>query len=489
VQGAFTKRFFVLAVGAILLLWPLAWNRSAVLFDDTIPYLMDGRQVWFAADRAVHLFHKAKPAGAASASEAGADAVNRPHDPLGGRSPYYGAFAWGGRLMGGLGLVVVLQAAWLAGMILDAWALLGIPQAPWRLAGMAVIAVTTSLAFFVTTIMPDAFAGAVPLSICLIWFCRSRMSRWSLAFWWLSLTASMLFHTSFLIWGFALLGCLAVVYARKLRAFVPSLIISAAAFCIAVTGTAAISAVTLRITGVKITPIPFLLARTIGDGTAAKVLQQDCPQARYVTCRFVKDLPLTADEFLWRDRWVTLPVDQRAAVASEQDAIVFKALTRYPAEQFVRSTQNGIVQLGALGLGGYEKNRTLELEVGRWELSSDMAGFRTSPVWTTPAELGALAGFWKILYLAAAVLAVVGLAARKGPAAQLSAEVRSVLAWLLIAVVIGALEHGALSGVQGRYGSRVSWLPMFTLCTLTWAWIAQREYLQRIRLVWAEVEP
>jgi hypothetical protein len=479
VQKEITKNIAIWLTGSILLIWPLVWNGSVVLFNDTVPYLMDGRQVWSTIARAAHVTHKAGPAAGVSETAAGAVAVpGKAHKPLGGRSPYYGAFAWGGRLLGGLDVAAAVQAAWLAGMILGAWRLLGVPQARWRLAGVAVLAAATSLGFFAATIMPDVFAGAIPLSICVIWFCRSRMSPWSRAFWWLSLTASMLFHTAYLLTGIALVGCLTVVYARKLHVFAPSLILCATALCIAFVGTAAISTVTLRLTGAKVTPVPFLLARTIDDGTAAKVLKQDCPQVRYATCRYVKDLPLSSEDFLWNDPkstpWVDLPADERAAIAGEQNTIVFKALTRYSVEQLAKSAANGIAQLGALSLSGFERNQDLELEVRGTELSSDMARFRTSPVWTTPATLRVMAGFWKTLYFVAAVLAIVGLAARKGPAVRLGPDTRQVLAWLLVGVVISALENGVLSGVFGRYGARISWLPMFALCTLAYAAIAQR---------------
>ena len=70
-QKAFAKNFLVWIASTILLLWPLAWNRGPILFNDTVHYLMYGRQVWSAVGHAAHVAPKAPPLAAPVAPRTG----------------------------------------------------------------------------------------------------------------------------------------------------------------------------------------------------------------------------------------------------------------------------------------------------------------------------------------------------------------------------------------------------------------------------------
>ena len=200
----------IFALTTLMFCWPLAYNRDAILFSDTVPYLTAGREVWAGLGNLTHV-HAAKAATkAASVSESGASPDAHVHRAISGRSPYYGAFAWQSRRFGGIVGVGVAQAAWLALVVLAAFPTLGITTWPRQLAAAGTLAATTSLPFFVATVMPDAFAGVGALSIGLLWCFGREMSRGRQIFWLFNLLAATLFHMSFLLASASLLFLLLV---------------------------------------------------------------------------------------------------------------------------------------------------------------------------------------------------------------------------------------------------------------------------------------
>jgi hypothetical protein len=229
-----------------------------------------------------------------------------------------------------------------------------------------------------------------------------------------------------------------------------------------------IGALTQKVTGAKLVPVPFLLARTIGDGTGADVLRKDCPSARYVTCRFVPDLPLTENQFLWQDdkgtAWVMLPLQDRFAMAREQVPILLEVLKRYPVRQLEASTRNAVRQITDLDLTEFQRTKVLELEVPNTEFVGDMAEYRHSRIWAERLSFTPVSTYWLVLYTCAGAGAAVLLAARR--MIRVDDRVRELATILLVCILLSAAVNGVLSGVAGRYASRISWLAMLSFIVI-----------------------
>ena len=139
-----------------------------------------------------------------------------------------------------------------------------------------------------------------------------------------NLLATTLFHMSFLLLSASVLLLLVAwsFFRKQPRRWATRAEAIGATLLSAVVGTLAIGACWTQksVTGAKLIPVPFLLARTIGDGTGADVLRHDCPTAHYTTCRFTpRPAPDQTSSFFGNNdkgtAWVMLPLDQRFAVA------------------------------------------------------------------------------------------------------------------------------------------------------------------------------
>lgn len=452
-------------LAALLLLWPVALNRDAFVFGDTVNYLTAGRKVWTVAGNAVHR-SVAAPAGAAVASDSSRPELARSTIALGGRSPFYGAIAWTVFPRGGAVAVAVFQAVWVAAALLLAFGRLGLGSLRRRVAAIALLSAASTAGFFTSTVMPDVFAGLAVVAIGLLWFAGAAMGRAERGFWLGTLLAATLFHVSILLMGVVITAglWLATRSAWPRREALTIALI----FGIAGAGTAAVEAVATMVTRTRVVSPPILLARLIGDGTAGKVLAADCPTRHYETCRFLPALPLKENDFLWQSprttAWINSSDASRIAVVAEQRVIIEAVLTRYPLTQLARSLANAAEQLWTTGLGEFEINPAIDLGMRPPEFAEPLARYHASAVVRDRLSLAPLATAWAVIYgLAAAITLALLLGWRR---LGLNPATVGVVVTVFAGIIVNAAVNGALSGVFGRYGARVAWLALFGLIAL-----------------------
>ena len=453
-------------------------NRGTILFPDSFPYVTSGNKVWSTLSKFAAPGEKAngepKPQSVAGPSPKSEKAT-----AVSGRSPYYGVFAAAASKLSSFSAIAVMQALWASIVLLMAFRVFGIGG--WqRPLIVGLLAAFSSLAFFTTVLMPDVFAGISVLSMAILVFYGRSMSRAELAFWSLNLLVTTLFHMAFFV---TTTGTMIVIFLLFRRRRDIMMLWPAAILAAVLVGTLSIGYLASHLSERRVSSIPFLLARTVGDGTAERVLSEDCPRIHYATCHFVPAFPIAEIDFLWNSSivtpWARMTNAERDAVSREQNAILVQVLRRYPVEQAVASIGNTIRQLVKTDLTKFARRDYVWPSIDR-EFPGELATYRQTSIWAGQFPLAGLTWFWFTLYAASGVAAVMLFLGRKRLMPSLDPRKAAVVATLLTALLVSAATTGALAGVIGRYQARLSWVAVLALIVLVHHLYQMRRHTQPI---------
>ena len=448
------ERIGVVAAVALMFCWPLVVNRAPVLFPDSPAYLVGGRWLWSAA------------AGPGDGEVA-----------IGGRSLAYGAFAWALRSIADWQAIAVVQAIWLAAVVVAAARRLGLVTGVSQLATGAALTAGTSLPFFAAVILPDVFAGSAVVAAVLLLVdgrAMTRRERWA---WAAHLFVVITFHKAFLLLAGAVVvaGLLAAWRLRAQAAWWPT----AATVIAAGAAGIALDPLATRFGGREIVQPPFLLARGIGDGTVARVLQDDCPKRHFVNCRVLPGLPMTENQFLWGGNpiasWAALGPAGKRAVAAEQNLLVATAVQRYPVMQAEASLRNGARLLTVVHLGQFKPLPATEPQLISRGFDRERREQHRSRIWRDEFPLVTLSRVSRVVYVLALSGSALLLVFRRRLLAGVETRVIAVAALLTAALPINALINGTLAGFAPRYQARLSWLALFALLILAHHLMAARQ--------------
>lgn len=420
-----------IAVGAFLLCWPALYNGYPLLYGDSASYLdtLDPRKA-----------HWARPVI---------------------YTVFLFPFHW--RLW--LWPTIFAQALIVAHLIyVVVRATCGAVRPGPYLCTIGLLAACSSLSWFVSMIMPDVFTGVVVLGLFLLGVLGDRLGRverWYVA----ALTAgAVACHLSHLALAVGLvLVILALRFSQGDRvglrpahlAFLLAPVVLAVGAHLAANGFAR-QELSLSPTS----PI-FMLARMIGDGTAQAYLRERCPERGYVLCEHLEELPDDADRFLWDSDGVF----QRAggpALRGEAREIVAGVLAAHPAWQLQQVGSNAVRQFFVFQDGDW-----LSIDdptghvIGRYIrhfFPSDYPSYMASRQATDGLPKVSIT-VWHVFFV------VVGLTASSFlflEFARRGERQMTALFVIMIAALIGnALITGGISGVHGRYQSRIVWLVVF----------------------------
>jgi hypothetical protein len=307
------------AVLLLVCIWPALYNGQPLWFVDTTGYIR-GADAGFSKvshRRSVWSEEQEDAAGAAASAKPGRKALVRPSMNsisrkvvLAGRSIYYGALLYAGHLTGRFWLVVLVQAA--AVLVAIALTLNRFELFTWlRFSGIAVVlAAVTPMAFFVSYLMPDVFAGITILAVANLLTADAAAARWGMtASWFVLLSVSLLFHTSHEMIA-VLLTLVGVVGLLLARAAISWRAVAAigAALLVGAGGEAFFNLATKKLVGASPLRPPFLMARMVMDGPGYRYLAAKCPGVGLAVCEFVARIPQLpkiaryrppSDEFLW----------------------------------------------------------------------------------------------------------------------------------------------------------------------------------------------
>jgi hypothetical protein len=343
-----------------------------------------------------------------------------------------------------------------------------------QLAVAASLALFTSLGFFAGTVMPDIFAGLALAALGMLLAFGGRLGGLERAFWIFTLVFACAAHNAILL---AAGLSLVVVTFLTWRQRSAGGMIAAAGLLVAFVAGVIAKPVFERAAGVEVVSVPFLLARSIGDGPGARLLTEDCPGAGYVSCGFVPHFPLTEGEVLWTKplltrpgaekfaSWARLPPAERRAISAEANGIVLKAAMRYPVEQVSATLGNIARQLVDLNVVkfGWTNIRVKSYEATTGKIfASEGERYKATRIWAGTFPLKFVSGLWLAVYLAAAGAIVIMLAIARQRRVKIDDATRIFVTTVITGVLMNAAISATFSATVGRYQSRLSWLVLLS---------------------------
>jgi hypothetical protein len=459
--------WLLVALLALLLLWPLLLNWHPFYVADSASYLRGGEagvntglsmlRDWWEKLTGSSVGPRAQVDGgwnavvAAKIAQAG-----------GTRSLTYSLFAYLLRMPGqSLLALVVFQAAAVASLVLLTQRLLapwGARQ--WQLAMIAILAVLTSASWSASTAMPDIFAGVVLLGSIALTLYLERLALAERIGLVLLLALGISAHASHLPVAAATLATGAVLRfflrgPHRAEAVRDALWIASAPL-MALAALFALSYVGFGTVSVAPKHYPFLLARSVADGPGLHYLRAHCATEKYAICEiFGTDFPTTTRKFLWEQggvRYRATP-EQMERIRAEEWTIVRNAAAEYPMLQFRSSMSNFLRQLGSFGLGKVDFRAALVKgpsgRVDLVEVTEDRPRLRA---WMTYVFYAAFA----------ASLAIIVMLRRRMTKLEGGA-----LLVAAVGLVSNAAICGIISGVADRYQARVAWvIPLLAMLIL-----------------------
>jgi hypothetical protein len=479
------------ALAAMLLLsWPALLNGGAFFFPDTGTYLRsadtivgeltgeqsawsDRRQFYEEAPQ-IPPTPTAAPAPAVKAQPAAGVGGGAVHPVLLGRSIYYGLMVFPFVVLFGSLAAVTLQAA-LA--VLTIWLTLAAfgcdrSRMPARLLAVAaLLAVLTSLPFFVSMLMPDVFAGfaiALAASAAAGW---QRLARWERVCLAVLLVFSAMAHSSHVLVLVALAAITVLVtLLTRARATAAVGLMALAA----VSGIAGeqlfVYAVTHRLGEPPIRP-PFLTARLIDDGPGFRLLTDRCPSIELAACRYLDRMPQDSDTFLWsfnRSEGIfsTEAISVQRDLASQDARFAIETVHHDPVGVIVSSARNIARQMALtdINIFNYVSGMGGDVTLGMPEpFASEIRASRFGSA-TMPVAFSRWANLATAIAAAFFLVAVLLGRTRERDLGAL----RNAAGLFLAAVALNATITGAMSKPHDRYNIRVIWvLQLAALAILT----------------------
>ena len=419
-------------IAAPLLLWPAVINGYPLLFGDTGVYIKDGID-----------HHVSWP-----------------------RPMFYGLFMLPLHLMRTTWPVVVAQAIIAVSVLLVTMRLF-VPRLP-HLALIPitlVLAIGTSLPWFVSQLMPDLFAGLLLLTLALLLMLPPHLSRVGQVVATLFSAACITMHLSLLPISLALIVTLLfcrwfTLRSFKLRDVARGLAVPVLAVAVLI-GTNA-----LFIGQPSVSPYGkiFLLNRVLVDGPGVRALQRECPRADWTLCAFKDEIPTIVDEddMLWGKDAVLERAGGYKVVAPQAWPIIMSALRAEPATIIRQALSNTVMQFISFRSGdallrpstfndGIWNAVFPQVERDRYHAGKQYRGEQLVPDWL------------QALHVIVGTVSIVSVAAGAVMALRRRSRIGGLLAAVSVGLLANAFVAGALSGVYDRYQSRFVWLAPFAL--------------------------
>jgi hypothetical protein len=355
---------------------------------------------------------------------------------------------------------LILQAAcviWVISLVLR---VAGCATSAWqRTLIVAGLSLVTALPFLSSTLLTDVFVGLSVLALHLLIFHRPDLGRLEQIGLFLLIAFAAATHSATLAVLLAVL--VFAVPMLRLSGLRPWERLLPAGGAIA-TGAAMLLAANFAFSGqLAWTPGGFGIAfgRLLQDGIVKRYLDDHCPDARLKLCPYRKDLPTTADDFLW-SYGVFNDLGRFDGLGEEMRFIVLQSLRAYPLRQVetaVAATADQL-RLVATGYGTHNEiwhtygiiKRFIPGEVPAMQSARQQRGgldFDLINRMHVPIALGSM-------LLALALLARVPISGRFDETTRLAATVT-------VAILANAFACGALSGPHDRYGARIAWIATF----------------------------
>jgi len=374
-----------------------------------------------------------------------------------GRGPFYGFFiaATGGRFT--LWPVIAVQAAatlWLLSLTLRLHGFGGGRMAALTALGLSA---TSTAAWGVATVMPDAFAPLTVLAWYVLTFDAGRMRPWEIAGTAALLLLSALVHMTHLALGLGLALCPGAIVMIRWPEFRRGALLAAAMPVAALVLLPLVNGAVSGQYGLTPGGQTFVFGRMLQSGLVERYLDDHCPLPGLRLCGYRGTLPATADEWIWDSDSPFQALGGWDGYAEEMRRIAVGSLSDHPGANLQAAAEAAGEQFLRVGTGediGNEYWHTAR-EIERRLPASGPAfvgGLQHND------RLGLITDLLNRLYVPLTLTATATLATL-----LLLGQQWRLPATVLIALAGNAFLCGVFSGPHDRYQGRMAWLAIFAV--------------------------
>jgi hypothetical protein len=391
-----------------------------------------------------------------------------------GRSALYGEF-----LLSGMGFdfwpVVIAQAAATCWIIVLTLRTLQLAERPApAVAIVLILAVASSLPWYVGQLMPDVFVPLAAVALYLLAFCSARLRRLEMLGLGAIVAFSMASHMSILGMALVILSGFAVLLGLAGSSGMPRPRLAALSAAVGA-GIALALFSNLMIAGVfGFTPggSSFLFANLVQEGVVARYLHDRCPDPVIRLCAFRRELPSNTDDWLWAGDSPLVKLGEWQGFEPEANRIIRGSLRRYPfafASAAVRNTFRQLVSVST-GDGTTAENNWHAEYVLREHAPAAFERYRQSVQSRGGLDFAAINAVQVpvgLLATGALPFLFVILLRRRQAAAML-------LLTVMVALLANAAICGIFAGPSSRYQSRL--IPAAVLAGIVGVWALRRTH-------------
>lgn len=388
---------------------------------------------------------------------------------LGGRSIYYGIFAYAGWVTS-MWLPVVVQSLTLSWLVVLLFRCLDIPR--WglkALSTLALLALLSSASVFAGLVMPDIWAGLLILALALLWTGGLRLTRGQKGMLLAILSFAGLVHNSHIALLAAMIGLLALVRllsAPRDQLSLHGFALPLLALGIGIAGNFAYAKAVRSVYGAHLLQRPFITAHLTEMGPGTRLIRQTCPKSAFALCDFADRLPVGWISFLFSTDpdtgvfAVASPAVQKA-LAAEQIDFAWRTLKAEPVAVVAGLARDGVSQLWTLSMKDVGFSRRNEryitsnfpVDLGDWLKHTRIYGHRELA--DTLLGIVQITSALSVLVLVFWAVQRIGSRAVRHDKAQM---MDSIVLILVTGVVVNALICGILASPYGRFQARIIWI-------------------------------
>jgi hypothetical protein len=440
---------------AVLVCWPTWLTGSIFVFPDSSSYLRGGEVLWNWVGEALPLSgSETQTADSGAFSSEGNAVWDKTPDgsPRYIRSLLYSGFSYAALAIAGPELIILIQAALAAFMMLALYRLNDETRYPVVILGAIWMLFATQLPWHAVTLMPDIFAALIVIYAAILIREFDELTWWQNVM--LATVASIAIaahygHPPIALGLFSLLFAYRLIVRSLTGKFCVGALIPLAFAPLTNLGG---SAIALEEPSIAPLRLPIALARSIQDGPARWYLEEACPEADLAFCEvFSETKHERLGEFLWGPEGIeSLSQQQMAAIRREEAVILWRAFRAYPLQQTRALARNVLLTLSRTTayIGPADG-----LDEDYRPVRSEATNFAAS----TARKFNALFP-WTILI---SIFVFVGLLCSR----RLSRDQYEIACVVIAGILINAVIFGGLSAPADRYNSRLIWLIPF-VCIL-----------------------
>jgi hypothetical protein len=370
-----------------------------------------------------------------------------------GRSALYGAF-----LMAGAPLSVwpniaiqALVMAWLIVLVLRAH---GFARPALALGIVTILALTTSLPWFASQLMPDVFFPAGVLAIYLLAFHSTMLRMSERAALIILIVFAVASHMALL--GLALglplalfiLRTVPIIRIPPVRAGLPALALMLGLVIAPLSNLAITDKFAFTPGGAS-----FFFNRLVEDGIITRYLDQSCPDTTLRICAYRADISTGYDDWLWKNDTPFWKLGGWQGYSDEQRRIILATFVSDPVAHFTTALRATLLQLVSFRteVAFLADENGYTIGTIRDRLPSLFPGLMAARQQATPFNVAPL----NVIHIPVAALSILALTAVLIWRRRFPDRAIALAATVLFALIINAAVCGVFSHAADRYQSRL----------------------------------